>query len=312
MFSTPILIISYNRPDYLKILFKEIKKINPKNIFFFNDGPKNDYDKIKINVIKKIVKFEFNNIKILTRFEKKNLGLKLAVIKGINWFFQKNNEGIILEDDCIPNKSFFYFCEKNLNYHRKNNIVMNIGGLNLLKPLKNYNPSLRLDSYYYNKIPMIWGWATWKRSWKQYDHKMKYWGHVRKSKKILKSWFYDKYSINFFSERLDAVYSGKDPSWAFSWVYTLRRKNGLNIMPRKNLIKNIGINMNTHSTPQYKDHFNLKTYNIGKIVHPKKIIIDNYADELLSRIYLKKTIGQIFFSSIRTLFINKFYSIKNI
>lgn len=312
MFKTPILILSYRRPDYLKVLLNRVKSVNPKKIFFFNDGPKNRNDIIKINEIKKLIYTDFNKSNIVARFEKKNLGLRNAVIKGINWFFKNNQKGIILEDDCIPSKSFFSFCEKNLNYHEKNNKVMNIGGLNLLNSLKNYYPNNSKDSYYFNKIPMIWGWATWRNRWTKFDREMKYWKHARLSKKILYEWFCDKHSVRFYKERIDAVYFKKDDSWAFSWLYTIRKNNGLNIIPKKNMIKNIGLNSASHSTPQYLNHYNLKTFEINKIVHPSIIIENNYADKILSKIYLRKTFLQIIFYLIRIIFINKFYNIKKI
>ena len=135
MFSVPILIITFNRPNETKELLSVLKKLKPINLFIANDGPRknNAEDQIKCKTVQNII---LNNINwecnFKTYFSNDNNGCKLGVIKAINWFFDNVEEGIILEDDCIPAESFFPFCEIMLDKYRQVNNIKLISGTNHL------------------------------------------------------------------------------------------------------------------------------------------------------------------------------------
>ena len=110
----------YNRPDLTRLVFEKIKLIKPNYLFIAADGPKIDdpIDKDLCDKSRKIV----NNINwdcdVETLFRKKNLGCKKGVSSAISWFFENVEEGIILEDDCMPDISFFRYCEELLQKYK--------------------------------------------------------------------------------------------------------------------------------------------------------------------------------------------------
>ena len=128
--NTPILFLVFNRPDTTKKVFESIKAIKPKRLYISCDGARldNENDKEKIKEVKEIFKNIDWECQVYKRFRDKNLGCKLAVIDGINWFFDQEEEGIILEDDTLPSNSFYNFCEFMLEKYRENKVVMHIGG----------------------------------------------------------------------------------------------------------------------------------------------------------------------------------------
>ena len=166
-----VIYIVYNRPNLTKITFKAIQKYKPKKLFIVCDGPKNVFDKTKVEAVQKLV----NNIDwkcdVYKNYSKINLGCKKRVVSGINWAFNFIDCAIILEDDCLASGSFFKFCETALRVFYNKNEVMHISGSHLLD--KKMNP-------FFSKYPYIWGWATWKRAWKNYSIDVNFFKLTRK------------------------------------------------------------------------------------------------------------------------------------
>jgi hypothetical protein len=165
-FDTPILFLVFNRPETTSIVFDEIKKIKPSRLFIAADGPRDS----KLNEIHKCqeVRELFDTIdwpcELKTLYRQENLGCKIAVSSAITWFFEQVEYGIILEDDCLPDLTFFEFCSELLLKYEKDNEVMMIGGNNFHK-----KPLEISSSYYFTNYPHIWGWATWRRAWSNYN-----------------------------------------------------------------------------------------------------------------------------------------------
>ena len=153
----PVLYCCYNRLDLIKKSLKIIENIECKKIYIAIDGPKENLDDIKKNneVLKYIKSINFkSNISILSR--EKNLGCKVAISEAINWLFQNEEQGIILEEDLLPNQSFFKFCDNLLEKYKDKQNVMMISGTNYL------GEKIISNKYIYSEHFLIWGWATWK------------------------------------------------------------------------------------------------------------------------------------------------------
>ena len=250
----PVLILGYNRPSHIKKLIKSLKKIKPKKIYISLDGSKKKIEDIKKC---KLVKNEIDKINwdcvLKKNYNSNNLGCKESVSRGIKWFFKSNKFGIILEDDCIPNRTFFNFCYKINQIYKNNKKIFLISGSNF------FNGQIK-DDYYFSKYTHCWGWATWSRAWKHYDNKLSFWGEWKKTN----NWkFFHKKKIErkYWEKIFDKVKNGKIDSWSYVWTCSVWKKKGLTIIPKKNLIKNIGFDINaTNSLKEEKKH--LKTYNI--------------------------------------------------
>ena len=271
MFETPILFLIFNRPDTAQIVFAEIKKLRPKYLFVAADGPRQDKDgdQIKCEQSRDIIKQIDWDCELKVLFRDKNLGCKLAISSAIDWFFDQVEEGVILEDDCLPNDSFFEFCRAMLATYKEDERVMMIGGTNYL-----FNKIKMENSYFFTRNFAIWGWATWRRSWRLYDIEMKDWPYHRKQLKFV---FKNFNLVQFFKRHYDLVYHDKIDTWDLQWHYSCLFQFGLCIAPKYNLVTNIG-ESGTHTPKAGKKNKALfletKTMDCQSFIHPSKVGVD--------------------------------------
>ena len=272
--TTPVVIFVYNRKRETKILLNRLAKLKPKNIIIISDGPKNNKeDKKKCEEVQKIIKNINWKCKKKYIRSTQNIGLKKRVTSGLNLVFSSYDRAIILEDDCIPNESFFPFCEFFLSKYKNNKKIAGITG-------NNFQKEKTRETFYYSKFSSIWGWATWRRVWKTYDLEIKFWKKFKNSKKWIN--FFQTHNERLLWEKIfDKVYSNKINSWAYSnllcnWYY-----NRLTIVPKYNLIKNIGFTNNATNTKKIDKVYlpKVKNLNLNKIVYPKLIEPNLEADK---------------------------------
>ena len=169
MFQTPILFLIFNRPDTTKLVFESIKRIKPAKLYIAADGARKHKvgEDLLCKETRSIIDLIDWECEIKTLLRTENLGCKIAVSSAIDWFFENEEQGIILEDDCLPNESFFNFCEQLLNQFKENKEIMHISGNNFQDGITRGD-----GSFYFSKYNHIWGWATWKRAWKLYNVKL--------------------------------------------------------------------------------------------------------------------------------------------
>jgi hypothetical protein len=294
---TPILFIIFNRPFETKRVFDSIRKAKPKELYVAADGPRlnNIKDIENSKLTREIVKNIDWHCNVNYLFREDNLGCKVAVSNAINWFFENVEEGIIIEDDCLPNDSFYKFCSILLEKYRLDIEVMHIGGTNF----QNHNSDSN-DSYYFSRITHVWGWATWKSAWKKYDQLLIDFNETN-LKNIFKKNKFNRESFTYFLKAFKNVKENKLDTWDYQWTYTVWKENGLAIIPNVNLVSNIGFNTNsTHTIDGGEIYGNLKTNNFEKIVHPilKEVNInaDNYTFEkwFVKRPLVNRLINKIY------------------
>jgi hypothetical protein len=172
-------------------------------------------------------------------FRSENLGCGLAVSQGISWFFEQVEMGVILEDDCLPSESFYPYCEELLNYYRDDQRVLMISGDNYLGKLG--------ESDYFFGSGGIWGWASWRRSWKLYDFELK--GlESEESLEFLRTIFTEKNQFEIELDTFNRVKNGEIDTWDLQWRYSRLKNNGLTVIPRVNLVTNIGFGVEATHT----------------------------------------------------------------
>ena len=269
------LFIIFNRPTTTRKVFEAIRNYKPTKLFVAADGPRKNKsgEKERCEEARKITEQIDWPCEVKRLYRNKNLGCKLAVSSAITWFFSNVEEGIILEDDCLPNSTFFVFCEKMLDIYRDHIQVMHITGDNSLpKEMQNKN------DYYFSKYSYVWGWASWKRAWKNYDVDMKDWPKVKRSG-ALNKYFENLLEKLYWQTLLDATYSGKINTWDYQFVYHVWKNNGVSVVPGKNLVSNIGFgegaaHLKSENSPLAK----LKTNIMNTKIMPKKIETNKVAD----------------------------------
>ncbi|MDD1703325.1 MAG: hypothetical protein LUQ31_10140, partial [Methanoregula sp.] len=196
----------------------------------------------------------------------------------IDWFFSHVEEGLIFEDDCVPNQSFFPFCQELLERYRDDNRVMMISG-------DNFQLGRRTEySYYFSRVPHLWGWASWKRAWGYYDVEMKLWPLIRDGD-WLRNIFNDRDAVKYWNRILEDTYNNKIDTWDYQWGFSCWIQGMLCIMPETNLISNIGFGGDSTHTHDGKSPFaNLPKAPVQfPLSHPPFIIRDCAADDFTQK-----------------------------
>lgn len=274
----PVLFLVFNRPDTTRQVFEAIRKAKPPRLYVAADGPRQGRvgEAEKVAEVREIAAQVDWKCELNTLFREKNLGCKYAVSGAITWFFEHEEEGIILEDDCLPDPSFFTYCNELLAHYRNDPRVMCISGDNFISGV--WQPT---TSYYFSHYVHIWGWATWKRAWQHYDVEMEDWKKTKRKTDFLKKCLpHAPQSIGSWKLLFDKVSSGGIDTWDYQWVYACWKQQALSCMPNVNLISNIGFGEGaTHTlSPESK----LSKIPLDKISfplnHPQKITATETAD----------------------------------
>jgi len=276
---TAVLFLVFNRLDTTKQVFETIRQAKPPRLYVAADGPRasrpDDVEKVR-NVRDYIMGNIDWKCDVKTLFRSENLGCKMAVSSAITWFFEHEEMGIILEDDCLPDQSFYSFCEKMLEAYKNENTIGMIAGMNYL-----FNRVKMSESYFFSRYYPIWGWATWRRAWKLYNINISKWQSPEMEKQ-LKTIYKDGNVVRFFKQMFENVASAKIDTWDIQWVYTCIFHNLQCIAPKYNLVSNIGF-VGTHTSTKRSKFFNMpvKSIDINNIHYPKNIVSSNKIDRIM-------------------------------
>jgi len=277
VFQTPILFLIFNRPDTTKRVFESISSIKPAKLYIAADGARKDKlgEDLLCEDTRSIIDLIDWECEVKTLFRTENLGCKIAVSSAIDWFFENEEQGIILEDDCLPNESFYNYCETLLNYYVSDERIMHISGNNFQDGIVR-----GIGSYYFSNYNHIWGWATWKRAWKAYNVDLSFLTETE-IETLIEKQFDTKKERLFWNNIFKKVINKTIGTWDYQWTYAVWKNNGLSILPNKNMIANIGFNNNgTHTSGvDILGLSNMKTFSISKIIHTTEIEINKKADK---------------------------------
>jgi hypothetical protein len=273
---TPIVLIIFRRPETTLKIFDKIRQGKPSKLLVISDAPRPDQpdEYEKCEKARAIIDSVDWDCKILKKYADTNLGSFRCIASGLDWAFNQVEEAIILEDDCLPDLTFFRFCEELLDYYRNDQRVMAISGNNF-----QLGHQRTEDSYYFSRYTHSWGWATWKRAWKYADIEMKAWPKVREQN-LLKLILDNDREVKYWDTILQATYESKIVAWDYRWTLAAWLQNGLTILPNVNLISNIGFGEGATNTVSTKNPWiNLPTQPMAfPLQHPEFIIRDSLAD----------------------------------
>ncbi|HEV2832705.1 MAG TPA: FkbM family methyltransferase, partial [Hanamia sp.] len=312
-FKTPILFLIFNRPNETKEVFDVIKSIAPQKLYIAADGPReNKEGEVELcERVKEIVSDINWDCEVKKLFRAKNLGCGKAVSEAINWFFGNEEQGIILEDDCLPDLSFFPYCEQLLEKYKSDETIISIGGTNLGYDFQND------DSYAFSRFMNMWGWATWRRAALLVDYQMNHWKQLKFKKlhlyqKLQKKKHFDYNWIKLWESYFNMTANKQMNTWDYQWIYTQLYLKKLSVFPSKNLIKNIGFSSNathTFNASDIKANLSVKSLHFP-LKHPNSIInCEQYETDYVKGIwfsYNKTSLSRIFTSYI----LNMSFSLK--
>lgn len=284
-FETPILFLIFNRPETTRTVFETIRGSRPAYLYIAADGPraqKTGEKEVCADLRNEILAKIDWPCEVKTLFREKNLGCKLAVSSALDWFFENVEEGIILEDDCLPDRSFFQFCQELLEKYRTDDRIAMISGNHF------GNDKLGSADYYFTKIPHIWGWATWRRTWNDYDLGMSKYPAFKENGEIKNIWL-DKKVQNYWVDIFGEVYDDKIDTWDYQLTFSVFLNKKLCVCPNVNLVSNIGFGKdftNTVIIDKRVTNISLEKINFP-LVHPKQVEYSEKNDYLINKFQLK-------------------------
>lgn len=233
---TAVLFLVFSRLDTTKQVFEAIRQAKPPRLYIAADGarPNREGEDKKVQAVRDFITQNIDwDCEVKTLFRDKNLGCKYAVSSAITWFFENEEQGIILEDDCLPSQSFFWYCEELLTRYKDDPDIYLISGDS--RGPESFNMQ---EEYGFCKYPLIWGWASWRSVWESYDAELTDWPEIRSS--LLKQVSCNSSTVRFWNNIFDKMYNKKIDTWDFQFSYLLLKNQAKCIVPKVNLITNVG------------------------------------------------------------------------
>jgi len=283
---SPILFLIFYRLEETRRVFEVIRRATPPRLYIASDGPSDSrpWEEAAVLAVRNFVMNHIDwDCDVKTLFREKNLGCKYAVSGGISWFFENEEMGIILEDDCLPHPSFFNFCEELLEMYRHDERIGIISGDNF-----QFSRRRTQDSYYFSRYAHIWGWASWRRVWKYYDVDLKLWPSIKND-----NWLYDSLqnetAVKYWESIFNDVFSNKIDTWDYQLNFACWLNSMINIIPAINMISNIGFGANASRTTRKNKLSELPVNEMEfPLHHPPMMVRDSRADTLTERNQFRK------------------------
>lgn len=284
--TTPVTFIFFNREDTTLQVMEKIREAQPVRLYLVSDGAREER-KGEAEIVERLRGMVEDMIdwpcELHKNYAQKNMGCYQRMYSGISWTLEQEEDTIILEDDIIPVSSFFRFCQELLQKYADCKEVFYISGNNIYQqfPIK--------ESYVFSDFPSIWGWATWRRAWEKYEASMESWEKIKNSGAIERC--YGNKWGTFYKKQIELAYTGERDTWDYQWEATRMWHRGLGIIPRHNMIENIGFDREdaTHTKGSSMYDFTKQDMTFP-LIHPTEVKKDTEYD----RSYLKNIISREF------------------
>lgn len=240
--AVPVILFIHRRIWHLRQVLRPIRAYRPRRLFVFADGwKKGDTGEEALcrearDLVRRGVDWP---CRLVMSCSSRRLGLKTSVERGLRRVFREVSQAVILEDDCVAQAGFFDFCEEGLRKFALDRTVMSISGSCFVAPgIPIPAPS------FLSRYPHCWGWATWRRAWRQYRGRL---GHGELLAAVRRQDFSCR--ERFHWERVAGQMSRRElSSWAYFWMWTHWRMEGLALTPAVNLVRNIGFDSTARHT----------------------------------------------------------------
>ena len=293
-FSIPVVIFTFKRTDTLERIFPVLKSVNVSKLYIFSDGPRNEEEKSLVEnareTILKMIDWECEVVKV---FSETNQGVFNSIGMGAKKVFEKEEKAIFLEDDNLPEPTFFRYCEEMLKKYQDDEKVLWVCGTNYEEKSEYLE-----NDYVFTKHMLPCGWASWSSKFnKYYLTSFSILNDKNNRKKIKKAyesrWLYKQQIRNFRCEKYREDHNRRFQSWDFHMALTLRFFDLYGIAPKYNQIKNIGIDQfSTHGgtskkKPNTAKFCEIPTYPLSEVLNgPKEVMINPEFEKRFTKIIL--------------------------
>jgi hypothetical protein len=266
-----------------------LREVKHPKIYFAVDGPRtgNSNDIALVTLTHKLAQDFDWDCEVYTLFQETNLGCGAGVSTAIDWVLKNEESVIVLEDDVLPDQSFFPFCIELLERFKENDQVFAISGCNFAP--KQFLVSS--DSYRFAPSTHVWGWATWKRSWESYEFDISNWKSEITFSQLREQLGGSWISAMLWSKMFDLVAKQKIDTWDYQLAFASLKSNSFVATSNVNLTENMGFGPgSTHTGTVPK--FILPTQSINfPLAHPP-VAIDRIANNWIqTRVYGATILG---------------------
>ncbi len=273
---TPVVFVVFRRPDLTQKVFERIREAQPEMLFVIADGPRGAEEAERCDQARAVTDSVDWDCEVFRHYSEENMGTRARISGGLDWVFEQVETAIILEDDCLPDPSFFDYCDELLDRYRGDERIWCVSGDNFRRGQKR-----GVASYYFSDYNHGWGWATWRRAWQCYDHDMAGWPAFRDAC-CLDEILDDPVEVTYWHTIFETLYTEGTPnSWAYIWTMTCWMNRGLTILPNVNLVANIGFGVDGTNTKGEGACWisSRPAESIGFLTHPADVVRDREADQ---------------------------------
>ncbi len=272
-FDVPVLLLTWRRPDTTRQVLEALRPVAPSRLYVASDGPRNEAEAKAVQVTRDLFSEHIDwPCQIKTRFCSENQGCQLGVSSAITWFFEQEEAGIVLEDDCVPHPDFFSYCRELLERYRHDTRIWCISGDNFQDGVWRGE-----GSYYFSRYNHCWGWASWRRCWDSYSSHAKLWAQVQSSSSMQSAMFDDPIERGYWMSIWSNLFmTGIPDSWAYRWSLVCMANGGMTALPNKNLVTNIGFG--EQATHTFGKPLSANSSSLGILRHPVVVCRDSEAD----------------------------------
>ncbi len=280
-FDIPVLLVGFSRPDTTQQVIEAIREARPQRLYVALDAPR-PHKTGEAELCEQTKRVILDTIdwdcELQTLFREQNLGCARGVSGAVTWFLEHEEMGIILEDDCVPSQSFFSYCRELLHRYRNDERIMHISGFNVQQGIQRGDAS-----YYFSRYAELWGWATWRRAWQQFDFEMTSFAEYLEQDGLAAT-FRHRGVQKRWVQNLDQVLSEDPPTvWGYRWLYSIWKESGLAITPNVSLTQNIGFDERAVHTKATNHQFaQIGAHEMAQLTHPSVVVPHEAADVLTS------------------------------
>ena len=295
--SEPLLLIAFNRPDHFAQLIERLRETKPQLIYVAVDGPRSNHptDAERVQQTRDLIASIDWTGDVHTLIQEKNLGCGQGVSTALTWFFDHEERGIILEDDILPRTSFFDFCAELLDRYEHDERVLAISGCNFVPPEHQSHPR---DAYRFSRVPHIWGWAAWRRSWRLHSLDMSDWRDRMSTRQLWEIAGHSPGGFVFWRSIFDLMARNQVDTWDMQLVFEGMSRGMLTATSNVNLVDNIGFGgMATHT--EVKPTYLRRSEEIALPTTPIAVQVDEEADVWSGNVVFGATTSGLFGQAFR-------------
>ena len=295
--SEPLLLIAFNRPDHFAQLIERLRETKPQRIYVAVDGPRSNHptDAERVQQTRDLIASIDWTGDVHTLIQETNLGCGQGVSTALTWFFDHEERGIILEDDILPRTSFFDFCAELLDRYEHDERVLAISGCNFVPPEHQSHPR---DAYRFSRVPHIWGWATWRRSWRLHSLDMSDWRDRMSTRQLWEIAGHSPGGFVFWRSIFDLMARNQVDTWDMQLVFEGMSRGMLTATSNVNLVDNIGFGgMATHT--EVKPTYLRRSEEIALPTTPIAVQVDEEADVWSRNVVFGATTSGLFGQAFR-------------